>query len=91
VAWLKPGALRDAFRLSSALGLPDDAVAVAGYRMHRHEAMVRLRVPWAWVDTALAPEEMAWVREHAPERFIPVDSGAGVTPAHRAAVLAVLG
>jgi hypothetical protein len=91
VAWLNPGALRNSFRLSSALGLPDDAVSVAGYRTYRHEALTRLQVPWAWVDAGLAPAEMAWVKANAPERYIPVASGTGVTPAHRAAVLAVLG
>ena len=91
VAWLNPGALRNAFRLSSALGLPDDAVSVAGYRTHRHEALTRLQVPWAWVDVEPSPAESTWLQQNAPGRFISVASGTGVTPAHRDAVRRLLG
>jgi hypothetical protein len=77
--------------LSSALGLPKDAVAMAGFRQHRHEALGSLRVPWAWVDVSLSPEELDWVARHGPGRFLPVDAGTGVTVAHRDAVARLLG
>jgi hypothetical protein len=90
VAWLNPGALRDAFRLNAALGLPEDAATVAGFRTWRHEALLKLRVPWAWVDVMLAPEELAWVKTHGPDRYVQVGPG-GVTTAHRDVVCAILG
>lgn len=90
-AWLSRRRFMELAALASSLGLPEDAVAMAGFRHHRHEAMAALRVPWAWVDVSLSPEEADWVARCAPGRFVQVDPATGVTVAHREAVAKLLG
>jgi hypothetical protein len=83
VRWLAESGPRDAFYTARRLSLPDDAVAPASFELSKTEA-INPKENFYWIDGALIPEEVAWLRHHGHEaRFVHVDPHVGVTPAHK--------
>lgn len=83
VRWLSEHGPREAFYTARRLSLPEDAVSTASFIDSKAEA-IRPKEDFYWIDGALIPGEVAWLRRHGHEnRFITVDSRIGVTPAHR--------
>ena len=76
----------EAFRLSSLLALPEDAIPVHGFEVSKTEVL-EPRHDFYWIDSELIPKEVAWLAEHGHvNRFLPVDPMVGVRPEHKAAL-----
>lgn len=83
VRWLSDTGAREAFYTAQRLSLPDSAVPVVSYEDSKVEA-INPREDFYWIDGALIPSEVAWLRQHQHEgRFIQVDPLIGVTQKHK--------
>jgi hypothetical protein len=83
VRWLAESGPREAFYTARRLSLPDDAVAAVSFELNKTEA-INPKENFYWIDGALIPEEVEWLRRHGHEaRFVQVDARVGVTSAHK--------
>jgi hypothetical protein len=87
VLWLTTRPPSHAFHVAGALGLPGDAIAYAGFKCSRIEAVARA-VRCGWVDGALAPQEAAWVQSQETVLYLAAPSG--VTQHHKAVLERIL-
>ena len=81
VLWLSQRPPAHAFRVAELLGLPGDAIAYAGFKRSRIEAIARFPNS-VWVDGALSPAEIAWVQSSRAAQY--VSAPTGVTSKHKA-------
>jgi hypothetical protein len=85
VRWLSRRSSREAFYVAGHLGLPEDAIPVAGFRLIRCEA-----IPGGenlfWIDGPLTAAETSWLWARRSARFFGVDPLIGVTPTHKRAL-----
>lgn len=83
VVWLTERSPGEAFYVAHKLGLPRDAVPVAGFTDSKVDA-IRAHEPFVWMDAELTPTELQWLGQHQLHtQFVQVDPLKGVTPDHK--------